>query len=101
MPQVEMPFGYFSDVNNRFRPRIVVDTVSAARDVVLASDGLSVTLPTLIKEELKKRLCVLLPIDLPWMRLNYGFVWKRGRSHSPAAQALMQIISNLEKETPP
>jgi DNA-binding transcriptional LysR family regulator len=101
MPQVEMPFGFFSDVNNRFRPRVVDDTVSAARDVVLASDGLSVSLPALIKEELKRRLCVLLPIDLPWMRLNYGLVWKRGRTHSPTAQALMQIIANVEKNTPP
>ncbi|MGJ0509035.1 MAG: LysR family transcriptional regulator [Methylocystis sp.] len=101
MPQADMPFGFLSDENNRFRPRVIVDTVQAARDVVLASDSLSVSLPSLIGEELKHRLCVLLPIDLPWMRLNYGFVWKRGRTHSPAAEALMRMIADVEQETPP
>ena len=70
MPEAEKPFGFFSELNNRFRPRIVVDTVSAARDVVLASNGLAVALPTLVEPEIKNRRCVLLPIELPWMRLN-------------------------------
>jgi DNA-binding transcriptional LysR family regulator len=100
MPKVEMPFGFICDVNNRFRPRIVVDTLSAARDIVLASDALSVSLPALLETELQRRHCVILPIDLPWMRLNYGFAWKRGRTHSPAAEALMGHILAVEEETP-
>ncbi len=96
----EKPFGFFSDVHDRFRPRIVVDTIAAAREVVVASDALAVTLPALISDELKKGLFVLLPSDLPWMRLNYGFVWKRGRTHSPAAEKLMEIIRAIESETP-
>jgi DNA-binding transcriptional LysR family regulator len=96
----ERPFGFFSDVHNRFRPRIVVDTVSAARDVVVASDALSVTLPSLISEELEKGFCVLLPVELAWIRLNYGFIWKRGRTHSPAAEKIMELIRAFEKETP-
>ncbi|WP_425487333.1 LysR substrate-binding domain-containing protein [Methylocystis heyeri] len=71
-----------------------------ARDVVLASDGLSVSLPALLENELKRRHCVILPIDPPWIRLNYGFVWKRGRTHSPAAEALMGHILAVEEETP-
>lgn len=100
MEQVERPFGFFCDANDRFRPRVVVDTVSAARDVVIASDGLAVTLPALIERELEDRLCVLLPIDLPWMRLNYGFVWKRGRTLSPAATIFMQLVRSIEAQTP-
>lgn len=100
MPQTERPFGFFSEVNNRFRPRIVVGSVSAAKDVVIVSDGLSVTLPALIERELRDGLCALLPIDLPWMRLNYGFVWKRDRTHSPAADAFIQLVRAVEKDTP-
>jgi DNA-binding transcriptional LysR family regulator len=96
----ERPFGFFSDIHNRFRPRIVVDTISAARDVVIASDALAVTLPSLISEELAKGFCVLLPAELPWMRLNYGFIWKRGRTHSPAAEKVMALIRAFESETP-
>jgi DNA-binding transcriptional LysR family regulator len=100
MERTEKPFGFFCDVNDRFRPRVVVDTVSAARDVVIASDGLAVTLPALIERELEDRLCVLLPIELPWMRLNYGFVWKRGRTLSPAATTFMQLVRTIEARTP-
>ncbi|WP_457798771.1 LysR family transcriptional regulator [Methylocystis sp. S23] len=100
MPRAEKPFGLFSEVNNRFRPRIVVGSIPAVKDIVLASDGLSVTLPALIERELRDGLCALLPIDLPWMRLNYGFVWKRGRTHSPAADAFVQLVRAVEKDTP-
>jgi len=70
------------------------------QDVVIASDGLAAPLPALIERELSDGLCVLLPIEPPWTRLNYGFVWKRGRTHSPAANAFMQLVRALEKETP-
>lgn len=96
----EKPFGFFSDARQRFRPRIVVDTIAAARDVVVASDALAVTLPALISDGLEKGVFVLLPASLPWLRLNYGFVWKRGRTHSPAAEKLMEIIRDIEAETP-
>jgi DNA-binding transcriptional LysR family regulator len=86
-----------SEVNNRFRPRIVVDTVSAARDIVIASDGLAVALPGLIEREFKDGICALLPIELPLMRLNYGFVWKRVRTHSPAGNAFIEFVWNIEK----
>lgn len=100
MQQTERPFGYFSDIGQRFSPRITVDTVSAARDVVLASDALSVSLPGLIERELRAGLYALLPIDLPWMRLNYGFIWKKGRTLSPAANKFMQLVRAIETETP-
>jgi DNA-binding transcriptional LysR family regulator len=100
MQQTERPFGYFSDIGQRFSPRITVDTLSAARDVVLASDALSVSLPGLIERELRAGLYALLPIDLPWMSLNYGFIWKKGRTLSPAANKFMQLVRAIETETP-
>jgi DNA-binding transcriptional LysR family regulator len=100
LPFADKPFGVFDPVTDRFRPRIVVDTLAAAKDVVLASEGLSVTLPALIEREIENGDCVLLPADLPWLHLNYGFFWKRGRTHSPAAAAYMQIVEAIESETP-
>lgn len=100
MAPKEKPFGSFGDAHNRLRPRIVVDTLAAARDVVIASDALAVTLPTLIADELARGVCALLPPALPWLRLNYGFVWKRGRTLSPAAKKLMNIVRAIETETP-
>lgn len=100
MTQIEKPFGFFADTGNRFSPRITVDTLGGARNIVLASDALSVSLPSLIEQELASGLCVLLPIDLPWMSLNYGFIWKKDRTLSPAARAFMQRTREIETETP-
>ena len=100
LPLADKAFGVFNQSDDSFRPRIVVETVAAAREVVLASDALSVTLPELIEREIKDREYVLLPIDLPWLKLNYGFFWKRGRTHSPAAIAFMQIVQTVESERP-
>jgi hypothetical protein len=43
---------------------------------------------------------VLLPIELPWLSLNYGFISKRGRTHSPAAKAIMDNVRQIEKGLP-
>jgi hypothetical protein len=43
---------------------------------------------------------VLLPTELPWLSLNYGFISKRGRTHSPAAEALMDNVKQIEKGLP-
>jgi hypothetical protein len=34
------------------------------------------------------------------MSLNYGFISKRGRTHSPAARAFMDNVRGIEKELP-
>jgi hypothetical protein len=41
---------------------------------------------------------VLLPIDVPWSSLNYCFISKRGRTHSPAAKVFMDYVRQTEKE---
>jgi DNA-binding transcriptional LysR family regulator len=87
MPDADKPFGLFDQTNERFRPRILIDNISATKDIVLASDALSATLPTLIDRELTEASLVLLPVELPWLRLHYGFVSKRGRTPSPAMKA--------------
>jgi hypothetical protein len=46
------------------------------------------------------RPCLLLPIDLPWLSLNCGFISKRGRTHSPAAKAFMENARQIEKALP-
>jgi DNA-binding transcriptional LysR family regulator len=100
MPDGEMPCGAFEAKSGRFRPRILVDNISAAIEVVVASDALSATLPFLISDALNDGQLVLLPIMLPWMRLNYGFIWRRGRTHSPAANLFMNLVRAIEAGTP-
>jgi hypothetical protein len=34
------------------------------------------------------------------MSLNYGFIWKKGRTLSPAANKFMQLVRAIETATP-
>ena len=41
---------------------------------------------------------VALPFRRPWLRTNYGFVYLKDRSLSPATQAFMAEIKAVEAE---
>lgn len=83
-----------------FRPRIRVDTVSALIDIVASSDAISGIVPALIQSQLEQGLLRLLPLRLPNLRLNYGFIWRRGRQHSPATLAFMKTAKEIERTIP-
>jgi hypothetical protein len=53
-----------------------------------------------IARELNEGLLVRLPYEAPWLTINYGFITKRGRTPSPAAQAFMAIVRSIESEIP-
>jgi DNA-binding transcriptional LysR family regulator len=97
LPSLEKPFGIFDARNDRFHPRVLVETFSAAKDIVLAGQGLGAALKSQIAPELKQKRLVILPVDAPWLRLNYGFILKRGRTPSPAAVAFMETVRTIER----
>jgi len=101
LPNVQKPFGAMEEVEDRFRPRIVVETFSTEKCVVLASAAIGAALPSQIERELKEGLFAILPVEAPWLRLNYGFVLKRGRTPSPPAKAFMEIVREIERSVPP
>lgn len=88
------------DDRGRFRPRIRVDTVAGFIDIVASSDAICGIVPALIQRQLDEGVFMLLPLRLPNLRLNYGFIWRRGRSHSPAALAFMESVREIERSIP-
>jgi DNA-binding transcriptional LysR family regulator len=100
LPQGDLPFGVFDEVEKRFLPRILIGNFTAAKHIVLAGQGIGAALPFQLKREVDDGDCVLLPLELPWLRLNYGFISKRGRTHSPAAKAFMENVRQIEKGLP-
>ena len=52
--------------------------------------------PDQIEQVLKEGACATLPVEAPWLRLNYGFILKRGRTPSPAVSTFMAIARELE-----
>jgi DNA-binding transcriptional LysR family regulator len=100
LPRGDLPCGVFDAAKDRFLPRILIGTFAAAKHIVLAGQGLGAALSFQLKREIDDGDCVLLPIELPWLSLNYGFISKRGRTHSPAAKAFMDNVRQIEKALP-
>jgi DNA-binding transcriptional LysR family regulator len=98
LPKVSKTFGILDETTKRVIPRIWVETSSAAKSVVLSGNSLSASPRQLIAEELADASVVALPLIIPWLTLNYGFIWRRGRSLSPACLAFMQIVREIEQK---
>lgn len=80
------------------RTAIRVDTFRLARDIVLTSNALGIVVSSQIAVELRQRQLVLLPIALPWLHTNYGFIRLKGRTSSPATLAFMRCVLEVEAE---
>ena len=96
LPTTPMPFGYADTAAGRMVPRLRVESFSAIKRIVLSGDALSAAPPPMIKEELAQGRLVLLPVDIPWLAISYGFIWRRGRSLSPTALSYMKIVRAIE-----
>lgn len=79
-------------------PHVEVDELSTARAIVQASDALSVATPIQIESLVMSGQLSVLPLRAPWMTLDYGFIFVRGRTHSPATVRYMEIVRELESE---
>jgi DNA-binding transcriptional LysR family regulator len=99
LPIFDKPFGRFDELQDRFHPRILVETFSAAKRITLAGLGICGAVGSQIEPELREGRCVTLPVVAPWFGLNYGFIAKRGRTLSPAAKAFMEIVRTIDPDS--
>jgi DNA-binding transcriptional LysR family regulator len=97
LPRVDKPFGVFDLARDQFRPRLLVETFALAKELALNGDAISAFAPGQLDDELNSGRCVRLPIDVPALSLNYGFIVKRGRTLSPASKAFMEIVLEIER----
>lgn len=77
-------------------PEVLVDNFSMVLPVVLQSDAIGGAAPSQISGELSRGEVVILPIELPWLRTNYGIIRLANRTPSPAAKAFMRILREVE-----
>ena len=75
---------------------IRVDTFRLLRDIVIHSEALG--LATLSQTEADERagLITCLPLELPWMHTQYGFVRLKDRTPSPTTIAFMEKLREVE-----
>jgi DNA-binding transcriptional LysR family regulator len=96
LPPEPLPFGVKDSESGKVIPRIRVGTFSAIRSIVLASDAISGAAAHMIRDDIASGRLVQLPVDLPWIAISYGFIWRRGRTLSPATQAFIKIARSIE-----
>lgn len=100
LPNSDKLFAVFNADRSRLHPRAFVGSFAAARQVVLGGRALSVAIHSQIASELDEGVFVKLPYEAPWLNINYGFITRRGRTHSPPAKAFIAIVRSIESEIP-
>lgn len=80
------------------RPSLEVDDLLQAADIAARSDVLFPSPLSLVAGGLERGGLKVVPLVLPWFRLSYGLITVHGRSLSPAALALLDIIDRVERE---
>ena len=79
-------------------PPLNCDNTHLSRHFVRESHAVSVATMTQIKQELRAGTFQIIPFWQKWMRLNYGFIYLRGRTRAPAVLAYMDETRELERE---
>ena len=79
-------------------PPIQIQDLYQSRKIIRESDAFSAATPLQIVRELEEGEFQFLPYTAPWMVLNYGFIYERGRLLSPAAIKFMDIVKEIEQQ---
>jgi len=90
--------GRLDETGERFVPSIHMQTLSGSKQVVLASDAICGAPPVLIEDDLRAGRLSAIRFAAPWLRLDYGFIYLRDRTLSPAARAFMSEVRKIESE---
>jgi DNA-binding transcriptional LysR family regulator len=77
-------------------PEIRVDTFALARRVVMESDAIGGAVPGQIQDSVARGELAVLPLELSWLKTNYGIIRLANRTPSPAALAFMEILRDVE-----
>ncbi len=79
-----------------FVPTWEVNAFHASKRAVAASDAIGVAMLTQIRDELDRGTLCVVPVQTQWMRLNYGFIWRRDSAVSAGALTFMAAVRERE-----
>lgn len=98
LPPPPFAAGIIDAETGRFVPAINVDRPLSVRDLVRETDSLAYLPRALCEAELLAGTLAIVPVSMPWARLNYGFIWRRSRMRSPAAVAFSDAVRAAEAD---
>ena len=79
-----------------FTTNIRVDTFRLLRDIVIHSEALGLATRSQTEADERAGLISRLPLELPWMHTQYGFVRLKDRTPSPTAITFMEKLREVE-----
>ncbi len=90
---------YIDEKSGDLTPSIKAGDQTAARTIVAGSNAFSVATPLQIESSLHSGEFRVLDYHEPWMKVDYGFIYRHDRMLAPAAEAFMQYVREIESET--
>lgn len=90
--------GAFDPVSGMLTPAIHVNSVALARQIARESDALFPATATMLASDIAPGTLVELPFHVPAMRTDYCVVTLVDRSVSPAAEAFLNQLRDVERE---
>lgn len=98
LPRPPFAAGTVDPVNGRFFPAIYVDRPLNVKDLVRATNAVTLLVRSMCADELAAGTLAVVPISVPWARVHYGFLWRRGRMRAPAAVAFSAAVRAAEAD---
>jgi DNA-binding transcriptional LysR family regulator len=77
-------------------PPLHVESIALAKRIVEAGNAIAALPRALVATELRNRSLAALKWRPPWLKTGYGFVYRKDRSLSPAAQAFIDEVRAVE-----
>lgn len=79
-------------------PRITTTSVAASRAIVKRTDGIGLGVRVQLAEDVRQGHLVILDFKDARLKTNYGITYLRDRSLSPAAEAFVAMLKEVEAE---
>ncbi len=79
-----------------YLPPVRVDTLALAQAVVSSSDAIAIAPLCLVASDVQAGRIAMLPIRESWLHTNYGIVYLKDRTLSPASQAFVTEVRAVE-----
>ncbi|WP_296754053.1 LysR family transcriptional regulator [Thioalkalivibrio sp.] len=82
-----------------FVPAICVDSFAAMTAAVRNGRAISAAPPAFIEDELERGEFVTLPLQEPWMQMDYGLVWRRDQPWSSGLKRFVETLRRTQIES--
>lgn len=96
-PRTPVRAGRFDELTGDFVPAVELDVPMQLSAVLANTDVIGFGAFSVVERDLEEGRLAYLPAPAFDVRASYGFIFRRNRSLSPAAQAFMQAVREVEQ----